>query len=347
MKKIHFLLLTLLSYSAFAQERQFATFYELGGDSFQSGLGVDMRNYTSNERVSYSFHATFNTGFLWFERYNIQYFSPISAGSSFLFGKTHCLELSLSLRPRMHTVAKNYEHPIGSGSFYNNIYDNVSLDVLPSIGYRVQPRNGRFFGRFYLSPWAFGEKSNAQYGLLNWFPLGTLEHSLAGLSLGFNLNHRNEDDVYTKKRFRHSILLDGMQGLGYDLRVNHTESLDFAGGLTCGINNLSSYNAGDNSDYDWRNISLYGTAIVGKRPAAFEGGVQISHARWVQNLYNASTNESFQAISSELILGFPLGFRLQYPNNGLTARVYALPNVSYTTKVPMSVESHIAVGYTF
>jgi hypothetical protein len=348
MKKNKLPLITALFYLAhFAQaqtaiQAQYAAFYEIGGNSFVRGVGVDRRVRYEGSRFSWAANATFNQGRLLPPQYGNVY-APVSVAVSGLMGSTHSLEVGLGVRPRVHGVGKTYEAKEYSDGYITHFYQNISLDILPTVGYRVQPADGRFFGKIYIVPIAIGEKSNGKYGALNWFPLSEVQYSPIGLCLGFNLNKITEnDDEPERKSLQHSVLLDYGQGLTYDLRINRPENLSFSASLGFGMRTFGAVYSPHYGLEDW---NLRGTAILGKKTAAFEAGVQVSTG--ILNYYEETDGTAVEQKRNAIFVGVPVGFRLQYPTSGIVARAYILPAFAPAVRSAPTMTACLGLGWSF
>jgi hypothetical protein len=328
-------------------QTQYAAFYELGGNSFLGGVGVDRRVRYEDSKFSWAANATLNLGALLPPRYGNSY-APFSVAVSGLVGKTHSFEVGLGLRPRLHGVSKTYEAKEYSEGYISHYYQNISMDILPTIGYRVQPADGRFFGKFYFSPWGWGERADGKYGLLNWFPISEVQYSLAGLCLGFNLNKISEsDDETERKTLQHSVLLDYAQGITYDLRINRPGNISFAASIGVGARTFGTQYSPHYGLEDWnlRGTALFSDAMLAKKTAVFEAGLQVSHGHI--SYYETVGGIGITKEQNAIFIGLPIGFRLQYPTRGLMARVYILPNFALSVNAIPNVTAGLGLGYSF
>ena len=324
-----------------AAKSQYAAFYELGGNSFKSGVGIDARMRYEGSRFSWAANATLNEGRLAPNRY--ANYAPLSLAVSGLMGSTHSLEVGIGLRPRLHTVGKTYEAKEYSEGYVSHFYQNISLDMLPTVGYRVQPADGRFFGKLYIVPIGIGERSDGKYGTLNWFPLSEVQYSLMGLCLGFNLNKMTENDAENERpHLQHSVLLDYGQGVTYDLRFNHNTNVSFTTSVGFGARTFGAVYSPHFGLEDW---NVRTTAIVGKKSAAFETGVQFSTG--VVQYYEETNGTIIEQNKSVLLLGVPVGFRLQYPTSGIVARAYMLPAIAPTLRAAPTLTACLGLGWSF
>jgi hypothetical protein len=346
-KSILFLFFLLCVAPLAQAQTQYAAFYELGGNSFVAGVGVDRLVRYEDSKFSWAANATLNQGALLSQKYG-SYYAPVSVAVSGLFGKTHSLEVGLGLRPRLHYVGRTEEAKEYSDGYVTHFYRNISVDILPTIGYRVQPADGRFFSKLYLTPIAIGERSAGKYGTLNWFPLSEVQYSPIGLCLGFNLNKISENaDETERKTLQHSVLLDYGQGITYDLRINRAENISFAASIGVGAR---TFGAQYSPHFGWQDWNLRGTALftnsmLGTKTAAFEAGLQVSHGHMAY--YETVDGLGVQQEQNVLFLGVPVGFRLQYPTSGIIARAYMMPAFTPSVNAIPTLTAGVGVGYSF
>ncbi len=342
-QKIIILLAFIAINTVFAQTNlQKAVYYELGGDAFKSGIGYDIRGGFGESKFGWSAHATLNETQIAWINYAPFYgsYAPVSLGGSLLFGTTHAVEIGLGVRPRRHTTTKQVPNLNNPQNYDTYTCPSISMDLMPMIAYRFQPKNKYFFGKIYLTPYAFGELSNATYGKLNWFPLSEVQYSLMGLDLGFNIFEEEKPDENPKK-LQHSLLLDNGLGIVYDLRFNRqNKKIDYAIEIGAGLRTFASQYQPSAAPQNWH---LRGTALFGKGKTRLEAGLQASYGQ----IFYYPTNATEPTAKNDFFIGFPVGFRYQYPHSGFFARAYVLPAFALNTVYSQNITTAFGLGYTF
>jgi hypothetical protein len=336
MQKILILLIALLPLAASAQKPvvQQSAYIGLGGANFLS-LGYEARFRNFNKKPDYALglgiiHGTFG----------------IRPSASVLFGKgSSAFELGLNSSIIFYSNAGIDYYSVASAP-----YTQTSM----FLGYRLQPKNHRFFLQLQCAPLTLGTSSqraykydpstqsykqipgetittfntvfakNPKYTYTSFFPFE--------LRLGINLNRlkdtTTENTAYeapknAKLPLQHGITaglnfsVGGAIPIAYDLRWRRPQKVDFAGNINLKTGTFNYYNI---------TPELQLLALFGEGNASLEAGIGANYVSY-QSVY-ASRNQP-----DYVQLGVPLGFRYQ-PPKGFFMRIYAMPYRSLLPIIP-------------
>jgi hypothetical protein len=335
MQKILLFLIAFLPLTASAQKPvvQQSAYAGIGGTNYLS-LGYEARFRNFNKKPDYALglgiiHGKFG----------------LRPSASLLFGKgSSAFELGLN--------SSIMFYPERFSISYNE-YGSLIAENRLFLGYRLQPKNHRFFLQFQYSPLAldiFSEYKavydpktgslivaapNKYFAYLS-TPLNSSPvyyynpYSAFELRLGINLNRlqdtTTENTTYeapknAKLPLQHAFTaglnfsVGGAIPIAYDLRWRRPQKVDFAGNINLKIGNFNYYNI---------TPELQLLALFGEGNACLEAGIGANYVSY-QSVY-ASRNQP-----DYVQLGVPLGFRYQ-PSRGFFMRISASP---YRNLVPV------------
>jgi hypothetical protein len=326
MQKILLFLIALLPLAASAQKPvvQQATYIGLGGANFQS-LGYEARFRNFNKKPDYALGLGLITRSF-----------GLRPSASVLFGKgSSAFELGLN----------------SSIIFYNTLDYNYNVGSTPYtqtsmfLGYRLQPKNHRFFLQLQCAPLTLGTSNQRAY---KYDPLTQSYKQIPGetittfntvfaknpkytytsffpfeLRLGINLNRLQDTTTQNtayeapknaKLPLQHGITaglnfsVGGAIPIAYDLRWRRPQKVDFAGNINLKTGSFNYYNI---------TPELQLLALFGEGNACLEAGLGANYVSYQPTSANRNQPDYVQ-------LGVPLGFRYQ-PSKGFFMRISASP----------------------
>jgi hypothetical protein len=332
MQKILFLLAVLLPLTASAQKPvvQQAAYAGIGGATFQS-LGYEARFRNFNKKPDYALGIG-----LTMRSFGIR------PSASVLFGKgSSAFELGLN--------SSIMFYPNADFAYYNTGLTPYTQSRM-FLGYRLQPKNHRFFLQFQYAPLVLSVLNQSVYKYdpssqsyksmqetitaLN-TPFATYSNyaynplTVFELRLGINLNRlqdtTTENTAYeapknTKLPLQHAFMgglnfnYFGGLSMAYDLRWRRPQKVDFAADISFKIPNDAYYFT----------PKFQALALFGEGNACLETGLSLDYLSLNKDYFRQVNSGYNNVVYDYAIIGVPLGFRYQ-PPKGFFMRIYAMP----------------------